>query len=286
VEEIIAVVRRGPAEIKFSRAELENVVNLLDQDDLAAQMKTLTPLMQSLGQNPEDTYAFIRVAQERACQTDSKAKFKLRFLISPTRIIGNDAGQVIGLEVEENTLVLENGEGKAVGLGTHHIIDVDTVVFAIGDRVDDAFGLPVQGSEFVKNAAPRFPVEGVSYEAFDPASKCPLEGIFVAGWSRKASNGLVGVARKDGTNGARSVLQYLHTLAPLDGINLEPFLRRIAQISHPIIHEDDLKRLEAAERERAQQLGLEEYKFDTNQEMLVAAGLLPEVLSASGVSRR
>jgi ferredoxin--NADP+ reductase len=105
VEEIIAVVRRGPAEIKFSRAELENVVNLRDLDDLAVQMKQLIPLMQSLGQNPEDVYSFIRVAQERACETGSKAKFRLRFLISPTRITGNANQQVIGLEVEENTSI-------------------------------------------------------------------------------------------------------------------------------------------------------------------------------------
>ena len=53
----------------------------------------------------------------------------------------------------------------------------------------------------------KFPVEGVSYET-------GVEGVFVGGWSRQASHGLVGYARKDGINAAKSVLQYLAAKAP------------------------------------------------------------------------
>ena len=86
------------------------------------------------------------------------------------------------------------------------------MVFAIGDRVDDGFGLPVLQNEFVKNPEPRFPVDGISFETFDPARQVVIPDVFVAGWSRQASTGLVGYARKDGTYGARAVLQYLETL--------------------------------------------------------------------------
>jgi ferredoxin--NADP+ reductase len=286
VEEIYAVVRRGPGEVKFSRPELENMVNLLDREDLAVEMKPLAPLMQSLGQNPNDFYTFIQGAQDRACQTDSRAKFRLRFLVSPTRMLGDSQGQMTGMEVEENTLVMENGEAKAISLGTRRVMDVDTVIFAIGDRVDDAFGLPVQGSEFVKNPAPLYPVEGISYETYDPLAKCPITGVFVSGWSRKASSGLVGVARKDGVNGARAVLQYLKTLPPLQTLGLDAIAQRLSLVSRPLIHQADLARLDEVERERAQQLGLTEFKFASNQEMLAAVGLLPAALSGSTASRR
>jgi ferredoxin--NADP+ reductase len=188
--------------------------------------------------------------------------------------------------MEENTLVMENGEAKAIGLGTRRVMDVDTVIFAIGDRVDGAFGLPVQGSEYVKNPTPLYPVEDISYETYDPQAKCPINGVFVAGWSRKASSGLVGVARKDGVNGARAVLQYLHTLPPLERLPLEAIAHRMSQAAHPLINQADLTRLNGVERERAQQLGLQDFKFATNQEMLAAIGYLPVPLSDSPASRR
>ena len=108
----------------------------------------------------------------------------------------------------------------------------------------------------------------------------------MAGWSRKASSGLVGVARKDGINGARAVIQYLQTLKPLNRLPLERIQKRFSQMRCPLVTKQDLARLDAIERQRAQQLGLEEFKFSSNQEMLAAVGLLPESLSASEVSRR
>ncbi len=82
----------------------------------------------------------------------------------------------------------------------------NTVIFAIGDKVDEAFGLPTEWNEYVKNENPLYPVDGISYEAFDPQAGKPIEGVFVGGWSRKASDGLVGYARKDGIHAAKAVL--------------------------------------------------------------------------------
>ena len=137
----------------------------------------------------------------------------MKFLSSPTQILDDGTGKVGGLEYEETKLVLANGDTKARGTGVRFIMDVDTVIFAIGDRVDDQFGLPVQWNEFVKNPNPSYPVDDISFEAYDQEAGAPLSGIFVAGWSREASSGLVGIARKDGERGARALLQYLENSA-------------------------------------------------------------------------
>jgi len=150
------------------------------------------------------------------------------------------------------------------------IMDVDTVIFCIGDRVDDTFGLPTQWNEFVKNTAPRYPTDGLSYEVFDPKRAEPIAGVFVAGWSREASSGLVGLARKDGERGAKSVLQYLLSLPPLDdpeGI-VQNFHDKLFSLGKPIITKEDIARLEMAEYAEAEKRGLEEFKFSTNEEML------------------
>jgi len=199
----------------------------------------------------------------------------LEFLGSPHRLVGDEHGRVAGLEVEDTSLVAADGDTKARGLGTFRVIPADTVVFAIGDRVDEAFGLPVRGNAFVKNPQPRFPIAGLSYEAFDPAAGQPVPGLFMAGWAREASTGLVGAARKDGINGAQAVLGYLTEQPPLAGANLEGLHQKLRHLPKPVVSKEDWARLEAVEHTEAAQRGLPEFKYGTNAEMLAAIGLEP-----------
>jgi ferredoxin--NADP+ reductase len=157
-------------------------------------------------------------------------------------------------------------------LGTKRTLPVDTVVFCIGDKVQDGFGLPVRWNEFVKNPEPSFPVQDNSYEAYDPELDKPIEGVFVAGWSREASSGLVGVARKDGESGAQAVLQYLAGQPPqLDmAKSLEEFRQRLSNLDKHVVTKPEWERLEAQEEAEAISLGLDEFKFASNEEMLAA----------------
>lgn len=274
VEEAIAVARRGPAEIKFDRKELEEVISNLDVAAYDQEVDRVAPIMRSLGQDPDLAKQFIHSAIGKGPDLHSDTRFWMHFLASPTRVLDNGAGSVYGLELEDNTIALVNGEVKAVGLGTRHVLDVDTVVFAIGDRVDENLGLPVHRGSYDKNPDPRYPIDGESFEAFDSDRKQPIDDVFIAGWSRLASTGLVGLARKDGTNGARAVSQYLHEKPEVDESTLEGIRAAVAQLPHPVVNEESLAVLENAEQQRAQQLGLEEFKFSNNQEMLEVMGLL------------
>jgi ferredoxin--NADP+ reductase len=139
------------------------------------------------------------------------------------------------------------------------------VIFAIGDKVNEDFGLPVEWNEFVKNQSPRFPIDGNSYES-------PFEDTFVGGWSRKASSGLVGIARKDGTNASKAVWQYLQTKQPVQP-NTGALAEKLKSLGKPIVVKEDIKKLEAIEQVEAQKRGLEDFKFRTNEEMLQAIGL-------------
>lgn len=270
VDEVITVARRGPNEVKFDRHELENIAANLDTQALDAEISRLTPLMSSLGQDPQALNELVKSALEKSVPILSNTHFHLKFLLTPRRILGDSAGQVIGLEVEENTLLLENGEVKARGLGVTQVLDVDSVIFAIGDRIDPTFGLPVNGNEYVHHPQPQFPVENTSYEAYDPAAQRPMQGVFVAGWARKASEGLVGVARRDGVNGAKAIEAYLKTLPPHPPSDLNALQTRLGQMNHPIVHKPDLDRLIAIENEIARERGLMEFKFSSNEEMLAA----------------
>ncbi len=267
VDEVVAVVRRGPAEVKFDKKEMEYVIANLSQRALDDEIARVTPIMQAVEQDPAAARANILEALPKAQPTNSTSRFRFEFLASPTQILGNEKGFVTGLEVEDNSLQLKDGDTKARGTGNKRVVDVDSVVFAIGDKVDESFGLPVEWNEFSKNPNPRYPVDGVSYEAYDPAAASPLNDIFVAGWSRQASTGLVGYARKDGTNGSKAVMQYLQTLQPVEP-DLAALEKRLAGLGKPVVTAQDVRNLTEIEATEAQRRGLEYFKFGTNEEML------------------
>jgi ferredoxin--NADP+ reductase len=276
VDSVIAVARRGPAEVKFDRKELESIVGYLDRKALEQELQRVMPIMQEIGQDTDSFRAMIQDAAKKAAPVMRDASFSLRFLSSPEQILGDENGHVTGLQVEKNILLLsEDGLSRPRGTGLQDTIAVDTVIFAIGDVVDSSIGLPVENGEFAKNPQPRFPVEGISYEAFDPLAGQVIPDVFLSGWARRPSVGLVGSARKDGTNAAQSISQYLQTLLPSTQPVSRQLQERLRVLDQPVVDKEDLLRLEVVERERAREMNLPFYKFASNQEMLEALGLVP-----------
>ena len=97
--------------------------------------------------------------------------------------------------------------------------------------------------------------------------------MFVGGWSRQASSGLVGVARKDGTNASKVVWQYLRQTKQPGAVNLEAVTAKLKSLSKPVVLKEDIKKLEALEAAETQKRGVEEFRFDNNDEMLQAMRL-------------
>ncbi len=272
VDEVIAVARRGPTEVKFTKKEMENIAHNLDLAALDEELARVSERMLTVGQDPDAAKEFILSALPKAKEPVSDTRFRFEFLASPVKIVGDADGSVSGLEIEDTKLVAHNGDTKARSAGTTRLLEVDTVVFCIGDKVDEAFGLPVQWNEFVKHPQPRFPIGELSYEAYDPETETALEGVFVAGWAREASSGLVGYARKDGENGAEAVLQYLAEQPSEQNMTslLTALEEKMEQLPQPVIRKAQITRLTEIEQAEAQKRGLEAFKFGTNAEMLAA----------------
>jgi ferredoxin--NADP+ reductase len=278
VKEVTAVVRRGPADVKFDRKEMQTVARNLDLDALDREIAKAAPVMQAVGQDPQAAKAFILSGLLQAYEPVSDTRFKFRFLTSPKEMVGDDAGNVTGLKVEHTTLKLrENGGTSSVGLGTTEIIEADTVIFCIGDQVSTSFGLPLdRWNEYAKNPDPKYPVEDTSYEAYDEEAGKPLDGIFLAGWAREASSGLVGTARRDGEHGSQAMMQYLATLPEGDDSEkaLSVLEEIVSQQYPPVVRSEDYLRLAQIEADKANEMGITYFKFNTNEEMFEAMGLL------------
>jgi ferredoxin--NADP+ reductase len=274
VDEVIAVVRRGPGDVKFTRKEMEVVARNLDLAALEAEFTRVAPIMQSAGQDPAASKAAFLDTLPKALDPVSSTRFRFEFLVSPVRILGDWMNGVSALKVEENTLVGVDGNVKARGMGNTRQIEADTIIFAIGDTVDKDFCIPIFNNAYMSVPQPRFPVDGISYEAFNPDTNQPIERVFLAGWARQASTGLVGVAHRDGEKAAEAVLQFLHSQGPMRDLDnvVEKFEQRLVETHERVVDKAHLKKLAVAETAEAQKLGLQDFKFPTNDEMFTAMG--------------
>jgi ferredoxin--NADP+ reductase len=275
VDEVIGVARRGPAEVKFTRQELTYIAANFDLETLEVEFARVAGRMRAVGQDPDEAKGFLLSAlSHKALEPVSTTRIHFRFLSSPRRILGDAEGNVTGLELDDTELILQDdGDTRARRLETHHVLDVDTVVFCIGDRVSNRFGLPVQWNEFVKDENPRYPVDGDSYEVYDPEANAPIAGIFIAGWARKASKGQVGLARKDAYNCAEAVMRYIGDVPGYDPGAGKKLAARLSQTNKSLVCKEDWRRLEVIEQQKAAELGVELFKFKSNAEMLAAMGL-------------
>jgi ferredoxin/flavodoxin---NADP+ reductase len=140
--------------------------------------------------------------------------------------------------------------------------------------VDKDFCVPIYNDAYMTVKEPRFPVDNLSYEAFNPDSNQPIERVFLAGWARQASTGLVGYARRDGENAAEAILAYLHTQSPMPDLEnvVDKFEQRLQETHQRLVDKAHLEKLEQVEKAEAQKLGVEEFKFSTNDEMFTAMG--------------
>jgi ferredoxin--NADP+ reductase len=110
VDEVVAVARRGPAEVKFTKKEMETVARNLDLDDLEAEFIRSAPVMRSVGQDIAAAKAFFLSAMPKAEEPVSNTRFRFDFLASLKPHHRWRTGVVRGLEVEDTTLVADNGD--------------------------------------------------------------------------------------------------------------------------------------------------------------------------------
>jgi ferredoxin--NADP+ reductase len=269
IEEVTVVARRGPKEKAYDDSEFEVIEKYLDNDDMRREIERIRADLEAAGQNVEEIiHKFVG-----ATTPPPNQKLRFRYLCSPTKVVPDNADKVAALEVELNSLIVENGRTAPKGTGRRIELPLDCVIYAIGDEVDASLGLPFKRGAFVTNPAelPGDP-NPAHYQPYDPETKRALEGIYVIGWSRNASVGLVGVAKQDAERGIKVVN---HDLAAKEGFEaqavrqkIEAVLDKLEEKKISFVTKDDLALLEAREKEEARKRNTWEYKYASDEEML------------------
>ena len=97
-----------------------------------------------------------------------------------------------------------------------------------------------------------------------------IEGVFVVGWARRASDGLVGIARHDAEVGATHVLNYLAAAPDKRAAAIETIENTLRARGIQVVNKAELGLLTKAEEKEAQSRNLTYFKYSDDTSMLRA----------------
>ena len=273
VERVTAIVRRGPAERKYNPKEIRSVCANMDLPGITNEVARIKDRLAAVGQNPDDVLKGLTDEFTKCEPKISETQMGFKFLASPKRILVDGNNRVRGLEMEDNRLDPKGEDTVAVGLKQYYEFLCDAVIFAVGDKVDETVGLPYKSGMFVTNPnkTGNDPDDAL-FQAFDESTGKVVDGVFLAGWARKASEGLVGIAKRDGDWCAEVVGRYLSTKTQGSRSDVKTVLDKLgatlkARKSHPV-NAEGLRLLESSEKGHWGEDCIGEFKFATNREMI------------------
>lgn len=274
VERVTAIVRRGPAERKYNPKEIRAVCTNMDLEGITNEIARIKDRLAAVGQNADEVHKGLTDEFTKCEPKVSETKMGFKFLASPKRILVDGNNQVRGLEMEDNKLEPKGEDTVAVGLKQYYEFPCDSVVFAVGDKVDETVGLPYKSGMFVSNPnkTGNDPDDAL-FQAYDEIAGKVIEGVFLAGWARKASEGLVGIAKRDGDWCAEVVNKYLATKIPASHSDANTVLDKLSGIltdrkSHPV-NVAGLRILESSEKVHwSEKDCIGEFKYANNKEMI------------------
>ena len=269
-KDIIAVARSVPRVRKYTPKEVKEVAPALDPEAMRAEVERVRDDLLKGGEDPDaDIAALLKFAP--APEDRSESSWRCRWLRQPKAIALDEEGRCKGLITEVLTCEPTPGDArpKSIKTGEEELIEADTVIFAIGDSVDPNMGLPIGWYGFKTLADIDSDLESAEYRVLKPDESGHYEPIFSVGWARKASTGLVGVARKDAVKGVGHVVSFLEDrpassataaerLAKLDALLGERGMKTVDWAAN--------KRLIEAEHARGKEAPLEG-KFSSNDAM-------------------
>jgi len=181
LKEIVMLGRRGPAQASFTTPELHELGDLAGADVLVDPAELEGVTAPEGDTNATRNLAVLREFAQRE-PTDKPRKVRLRFLVSPVAILGDE--RVEGIEIVRNRLVAdERGSLRAEPTGERETIPCGLVFRSGGYR-----GVALPEVPFDEKVG-TIPNEGGRV----------APGIYCAGWIKRGPTGVIGTNKKDAT---------------------------------------------------------------------------------------
>lgn len=265
VKVVYVLGRRGPAQAAFTAPEAKELGELSDCDALVPPDEAkLDPLSQAAMAEADRADARkVDIIQELSTRqlTGKSKRLYLRFLVSPTELIGDEHGRVVQMELVHNELyATDAGSMRPRATDRVETLDVGLVFRSIGYR-----GLPLPGVPFHESWG-IIPNDGGRVLDSDG----PILGQYTAGWIKRGPTGVIGTNRPDANETADNmltdaregrVLNPSHTTA-------DEALAFVSVRQPCFVTFQDWKALDEIEVERGKEQGRPRVKFTSVEDML------------------
>lgn len=187
IEEVLVVGRRGIAQSAFTVPEFAGLLATpgidvsIHRDEIVLDSKTV-----ALAETNDLPHAVAQKLQllrrvDDVTGTDHK-RIVLRYLLSPTRILGETAAT--GIEFDRMTLRTDDGAVQSVPSGDVETVEAGLILTSIGYR-----GVALNGVPFDER---RGVIPNDDGRVLDAPGGNPVRGTYVTGWIKRGPSGYIG----------------------------------------------------------------------------------------------
>ena len=264
VKEIVVVGRRGPVQAAWTPVEVGELGELAGADILVdpAELELDAASAAELEAAPPTVKRNVEHLREYAARTpDGKHRaIRLRFLLSPVAIVGDE--RVEAIELVRNELV----DGRAVSTGDRELLECGIVFRSVGYR-----GLPLPDVPFDEG---RCTVPNEGGRVVDAAGAA-VRGVYCAGWIKRGPSGVIGTNKKDATETIELLLEDARAGALASGRPPGVVDRLLRDRGVAVVTQSGWEAIDAAERAAGEPHGRPRLKLAAWDELLEAAGFEP-----------
>ncbi|HEX9727183.1 MAG TPA: FAD-dependent oxidoreductase [Gemmatimonadales bacterium] len=270
VREVVMLGRRGPLQAAFTNPEVRELGEMPGADVRArADEVTLDPLSQRALDDSDDR------AQRKKLEiltgfTTRQRRGKprlltLRFLASPVELLGNEAGEVVGMRIVRNRLEAA-GDGtrlKAVPTDQVENLPLQLVFRSVGYH-----GVPLPGVPFDERSGTVPNDKGRVLQSTGE----PMRGVYVSGWIKRGPSGVIGTNKADAAETVDTILADVSGDAIPSPAHTSPEAAEcLLRTRQPrCVSYDDWLRLDELEVARGKATGRPRVKFTSVADMLEA----------------
>ena len=271
IEDIYMFGRRGPAQAAFTPPEIKELGELIDADVIITpEEATLDPYSQKAFDDSDDKNVAKNVdtVQELAQRTPEgrRKRLHIRFLTSPTELIGDDTGRVSAIRIVRNeAYAAEDGSVRSRATDDEEVIPVGLVFRSVG---------------YLGKVLPEIPFHESWGTILNEAGRVtdadgePVTGLYTAGWIKRGPSGVIGTNKTCAQETVNCMVEDMKA-----GKLLEPSApdtaaaaEMVAERQRDIISYTDWGKLDSAELANGEAEGRPRVKFTKIADMLAELG--------------
>jgi ferredoxin--NADP+ reductase len=264
VREVVMLGRRGPAQAAFTNPELKEFGELPGVD-VIVDPADLELDEQSARLVEEDKKARNNVEMLRAYAANTEhtapRRIRMRFYYSPVEVLGKD-GNVSGVVIERNTLVMKGGRQSAQGTGQYETMEAGMVLRSVGYR-----GVPLPGVPFDESS---HTISNVAGRVMQVGTGDIVEGEYVVGWAKRGPSGVIGTNKPDSVATVKAMIEDIPSLSGIDDAHRDPVQieKLLAERNIQYVTYDGWQTLNQFEVARGEEQGRPRIKLTRVPEML------------------